>query len=158
MNIYGKFGWNLFNGFREEELNQMWKANGRTDAYPWQKLTWPMARWAKKNNKRRITNRSLPQFLKITIFFSLAIKIKFSWFTDPVGLWFEKLFVKTDVQHGQCHKTVDIDPYTVNREIWCRLILAFFLQKRVCFILVCEILAIFVSSVFNFGHFWFPCA
>jgi hypothetical protein len=27
----------------------MWKANGRTtDAYPWQKLTWPMARWAKK--------------------------------------------------------------------------------------------------------------
>ena len=41
MNIYGKFGWNLFNGFREEELNQMWKANGRTDAYPWQKLTWP---------------------------------------------------------------------------------------------------------------------
>ena len=32
----------------------MWKANGRTDgrmtdAYPWQKLTWPMARWAKKN-------------------------------------------------------------------------------------------------------------
>jgi hypothetical protein len=23
--------------------------------------------------------------------------------------------------------------------------------------LVCEILAIFVSSVFNFGHFWFPC-
>ena len=21
-----------------------------TDAYPWQKLTWPMARWAKKNN------------------------------------------------------------------------------------------------------------
>jgi cytochrome c oxidase assembly factor CtaG len=24
-------------------------------------------------------------------------------------------------------------------------------------ILVCEILAIFVSSVFNFGHFWFPC-
>ena len=28
----------------------MWKANRRTtDAYPWQKLTWPMARWAKKN-------------------------------------------------------------------------------------------------------------
>ena len=28
----------------------MWKANGRTtDAYPWQKLTWPMARWAKNN-------------------------------------------------------------------------------------------------------------
>ena len=26
----------------------MWKANGRTDAYPWQKLTWPKARWAKK--------------------------------------------------------------------------------------------------------------
>ena len=29
----------------------MWKANGRTtDAYPWQKLTWPMARWAKNKN------------------------------------------------------------------------------------------------------------
>ena len=28
----------------------MWKANGRTDAYPWQKLTWPMARWAKKTS------------------------------------------------------------------------------------------------------------
>jgi hypothetical protein len=27
----------------------MWKANGRTDAYPWQKLTWPMARWAKSS-------------------------------------------------------------------------------------------------------------
>ena len=77
MNIYGKFGWNLFNGFREEELNQMWKANGRTDAYPWQKLTWPMARWAKKNNKRRITNRSqLPNLKKITIFFR-DCKIKF---------------------------------------------------------------------------------
>ena len=25
----------------------MWKANGRTADYPWQKLTWPMARWAK---------------------------------------------------------------------------------------------------------------
>jgi hypothetical protein len=36
--------------------------------------------------------------------------------------------------------------------------LAFFSPKEGCFILVCDILAIFVSSVFNFGHFWFPCA
>jgi hypothetical protein len=34
----------------------MWKANGRTtDAYPWQKLTWPMARWAKN---RPIRNKN----------------------------------------------------------------------------------------------------
>jgi hypothetical protein len=47
MNIYGKFGWNLFQRRRVkcEKLT-----DGRmTDAYPWQKLTWPMARWAKKN-------------------------------------------------------------------------------------------------------------
>ena len=39
----------------------MWKANGRTDgrtdgrttdAYPWEKLTWPMARWAKNQSIR----------------------------------------------------------------------------------------------------------
>jgi hypothetical protein len=32
-----------------------------------------------------------------------------------------------------------------------------FSPKEGRFILVCEILDIFVSSVFNFGHFWFPC-
>ena len=33
----------------------MWKANERTaDAYPWQKLTWPMARWANKKYIFRI--------------------------------------------------------------------------------------------------------
>ena len=43
----------------------MWKANGRTtDAYPWQKLTWPMARWAKNNyltlrSKVKVPRRSL---------------------------------------------------------------------------------------------------
>jgi hypothetical protein len=46
----------------------MWKANGRTDgqmdAYPWQKLTWPMARWAKNNyltlrSKVKVPQRSL---------------------------------------------------------------------------------------------------
>jgi hypothetical protein len=31
----------------------MWKANGRTDTYPWQKLTWPMAKWAKKQNTEK---------------------------------------------------------------------------------------------------------
>ena len=30
-------------------LKSLWKANGRTEDYPWQKLTWPMARWAKNN-------------------------------------------------------------------------------------------------------------
>ena len=44
MNISGKFGWNPFSGFREEDLNVK---SYRTDAYPWQKLTWPMATWAK---------------------------------------------------------------------------------------------------------------
>jgi hypothetical protein len=35
----------------------MWKANGRTtDAYPWQKRTWPMARWAKKKPKKNQTH------------------------------------------------------------------------------------------------------
>ena len=35
----------------------MWKANGRTtDAYPWQKRTWPMARWAKKKTKKNQTH------------------------------------------------------------------------------------------------------
>jgi hypothetical protein len=34
----------------------MWKANGRTDAYPWQKLTWPMAKWAKKDNNSKMGN------------------------------------------------------------------------------------------------------
>ena len=32
-----------------------------------------------------------------------------------------------------------------------------FSPKEGYFILVCEILSIFVSSVFNFGHFWFTC-
>ena len=31
MNIYGKFGWNLFWGFREEELNREKLTHGRTD-------------------------------------------------------------------------------------------------------------------------------
>ena len=49
MKISGKFGWNLFSGFREEDLNVKKLTDGRTtDAYPWQKLTWSMARWAKK--------------------------------------------------------------------------------------------------------------
>jgi hypothetical protein len=48
-------------------------------------------------------------------------------------------------------------PYTVNREILVWVNFGLFSPKEGCFILVCEILAIFVSSVFNFGHFWFPC-
>ena len=47
MNISGKFGSNLFSGFREEDLNV--KSLQRTTDEPWwQKLTWPLARWAKK--------------------------------------------------------------------------------------------------------------
>ena len=38
-------------------------------------------------------------------------------------------------------------------KFWCRLILAFFSPKEGCFILVCDILAIFVSSVFNLATF-----
>ena len=34
--------------------------DGRTtDAYPWQKLTWPMARWAKKNICRKEKGKSM---------------------------------------------------------------------------------------------------
>ena len=62
------------------------------------------------------------------------------------GLWFSPGTLVSS--------TSKIDRY---RKFWCRLILAFFSPKEGCFILVCEILAIFVSSVFNFGHFWFPC-
>ena len=58
MNISGKFGWNLFSSFREEDLNvKSQRTDGRTtDAYPWQKLTWPMARWA-QNQPLRNKNR-----------------------------------------------------------------------------------------------------
>ena len=38
-----------------------WKANGRTNrrtnAYPWQKLTWPMARWAKNDTWKWCKNK-----------------------------------------------------------------------------------------------------
>jgi hypothetical protein len=33
MNIYGKFGWNLFCGFREEELNREKLTDGQTDGW-----------------------------------------------------------------------------------------------------------------------------
>ena len=53
----------------------------------------------KKNNKRRITNRSPPPHLK-NYYFCSGQQNKiwacgFSWFTGPVGLWSEKFFVKT---------------------------------------------------------------
>ena len=53
----------------------MWKANGRADAYPWQKLTWPMARWA-KNHKGGI--------LKCQIFIQHFFKIVSYWCLDPI--------------------------------------------------------------------------
>ena len=41
MNISGKFGWNLFSGFREEDLNvKSWQTDGRTDG-----------RWTLTHNK-----------------------------------------------------------------------------------------------------------
>ena len=42
---FSSFGWEV-----SEEKNKMWKVNGRqkTDAKWWQKLTLPLARWAKK--------------------------------------------------------------------------------------------------------------
>jgi hypothetical protein len=53
MNIYGKFGWNLFSGFREEELNvKSWRTDGRWTLTHDKSSPglWPMARWTKKNN------------------------------------------------------------------------------------------------------------
>ena len=111
MNIYGKFGWNLFNGFREEELNQMWKANGRTDSYPWQKLSWPMARWAKKkqqkkNNKQKPT----PKFEKNYYFFSgLQNKIwacEFSCFTGPCQLACGLKTFRKDCWSPRCNSNI----------------------------------------------------
>jgi hypothetical protein len=46
----------------------MWKANGRTtDAYPWQKLTWPMARWAKKYGFHILSPQWIPVYLILAI-------------------------------------------------------------------------------------------
>jgi hypothetical protein len=38
-----------------EEKIKMWKVNGRSDAKWWQKLTLPLARWAKKYYDKKIT-------------------------------------------------------------------------------------------------------
>ena len=36
-----------------------------TDAYPWQKLTWPMASWAKKDKRKKTIYKALHRKLKI---------------------------------------------------------------------------------------------
>jgi hypothetical protein len=56
----------------------MWKANGWMDDYPWQKLTWPMARWAKKYSFMKIyldmtTNRHTIQLPCIILVKSCTI-------------------------------------------------------------------------------------
>ena len=53
-------------------------------------------------------------------------------------------------------ETKDQEYTTVNREILAQVDFDLFSPKEGCFILVCGILAIFGSSAFNFGHFWFP--
>ena len=53
--------------------------------------------------------------------------------------------------------TITVINDTVNREILVQVNFGLFSPKEGCFILVCEIFAIFVFSVFNFGHFWLPC-
>jgi hypothetical protein len=53
----------------------MWNANGRTtDAYPWQKFTWPMARWTKNNYLTSRSKFKVPQRLVRAITF-LSFKI-----------------------------------------------------------------------------------
>ena len=60
MNISAKFGPNLFSSFREEDKNmkslQTWTMT-MTDAKWWQKLTWPLSRWAKNANKISTYNK-----------------------------------------------------------------------------------------------------
>ena len=46
--IPARFGLIWFSGFRGEDLNVKVYDVRRTDAKWWQKLTWPLARWAKK--------------------------------------------------------------------------------------------------------------
>ena len=55
--------------------------DGRTtDAYPWQKLTWPMARWAKKLNKNIedthicFTHYNFAQYFQDIIYWTQPIK------------------------------------------------------------------------------------
>ena len=49
MNISGKFWLKSVQRFQRRGVKCEKLTDGRTtDAYPWQKLTWPMARWAKK--------------------------------------------------------------------------------------------------------------
>ena len=47
-----------------EEKNKMWKANDRwrtTDETWWQKLTWHLARWVKKDIRRKKGNGCMPE-------------------------------------------------------------------------------------------------
>jgi hypothetical protein len=48
--IFDRFGLIWFKGFRGEDLNvKVYDGRMTTDAKWWQKLTWPLARWAKKS-------------------------------------------------------------------------------------------------------------
>jgi hypothetical protein len=68
---FSSFGW----GVSDEKI-KMWKDNGRqtTDAKWWQKLTLPLARWAKKNVN---INSTLGFLFNNTENQSLIIKIQY---------------------------------------------------------------------------------
>jgi hypothetical protein len=66
--------------------------DGRTDAYPWQKLTWPMTRWAKKNigeEMKMFRKYQLTVWLSIRNFYSHFTKVtrKCECFGRIVELW-----------------------------------------------------------------------
>jgi hypothetical protein len=50
--IHARFGLIWFRGFRGEDLNvKVYDVRRTTDAKWWQKLTWPLAKWAKKPSR-----------------------------------------------------------------------------------------------------------
>ena len=63
------------------------RTDGRTtDAYPWQKLTWPMARWAKKVfSVLYIHNRFILQLSHLVnhgVNCSLSVSLMYNWLTN----------------------------------------------------------------------------
>ena len=55
--IPARFGLIWFRGFRGEDLNvKVYDGRMTTDAKWWQKLTWPLARWAKKKSDDKFSH------------------------------------------------------------------------------------------------------
>ena len=68
--------------------------DGRTDAYQWQKLTWPMARWAKKNMHKFHTLQCKNDKLLLSNHHLLWCNIYALWGRHPVSVMVKTLFLK----------------------------------------------------------------